>query len=212
MPLIPMRRPPKTVSMSLLCLLLLWVLGPDSHGDIVIPKRTTLIFIQNGQPYDKPVSFKLVCYGKIPNLRYGWAKQKKSETLSAREMKDISLEVDAECPKMPCVIDHPFYVPILMRTTHCDLQGVMNGRPFKIRNFSSHLTEKLKCGPLVDPGHEPGKSIFSKKLEDNQMKRPAGPRLPESQFFKKQNKPAASMMKNEKKDSYQNCTMEINLP
>ena len=95
-------------------------------ADLTVPTETAVSFKLNGQPYKKPVSYTVTCFGQ--EIRPGQAPAK----VVFGQSKVFSYS--ASCESYPCSINQEYYLNY-RRIDFCNLDGTTEGKHFSIKNF-----------------------------------------------------------------------------
>lgn len=118
----------KTYLMTMLCIVAMVILATASTADIPIPTNLTVLFQKGGKPYRRPVDFKVRCYGWS-----GLPGKSRPEPYTPQEIYSFS----GSCPDYGCRIRHNFHLNY-KHIDYCDLEGVSEGKPFKVEKFGNN--------------------------------------------------------------------------
>jgi hypothetical protein len=105
----------------------MWV--RPARADIPEPAEITFYFELNGRPYEKPVSFTILCYGYdtgIPPVT------KEPGSYTPEQVYTYS----RTCPTYGCVMNEDLYFNYIHIDT-CDLVGKAEGRTFAVDDYAS---------------------------------------------------------------------------
>lgn len=131
-------------------------LGPlSAAADIAIPSETTVTFLLNGRPYEKPVSYTVKCYGQMV-----WPTQPPKQIIRGESMV---YSYSADCASYPCVINQSYNLNY-RRIDFCSVEGTTAGSKFTIKEIGRHPATKCDYaggGQVCQSNFELPSDLFS---------------------------------------------------
>jgi hypothetical protein len=100
------------------------------RADVVLPTTITVWFEQQAQPYRRPVSFTVRCYGWWSHPGHA---QGRPEPYLPQEVFTLT----GQCPDYGCRLHDALYLNY-RHIDYCDLEGQSDGRRFQIKRYGSH--------------------------------------------------------------------------
>ncbi len=116
----------------------LLIVFPLVSADIIIPTVTKVYFEKDGQPYDKPISFTVNCYGYSQSL--GSGVQKESGAYTPEKVFSFSADIQ----KYGEEIFEDYYMNY-RHIDYCNIEGETSGERFFIEKYLTSPINFSKC-------------------------------------------------------------------
>jgi hypothetical protein len=100
-------------------------------ADVPMSEYITVFFEQEGQPYDRPVSFRIQCYG----YKYDPGPAPPTRVPGSYEPESV-YRISGNCPHYGCKITHSLYLNYI-QIEYCDLVAVTEGQEYTLPKFAS---------------------------------------------------------------------------
>lgn len=118
-------------------------------ADIPMSEYIKVFFEQAGKPYDKPVTFRIDCYG----YRYDPGPEPPTRVPGSYEPQPV-YAISGDCPHYGCKISHSLYLNY-MEIEYCDLVAETEGQEYHLPKFASQPVDTcdgkgVECTLSVD--------------------------------------------------------------